>query len=235
MRGTTLVNLLTQYRAECRMSRNVNHNEADRDRQIGHIQRVQEWLWEDFNWPNLRVERTLEVAAGQNTYAMPDDLDIDRIEKVELWYGARYVELFNGIDAVHYSSFNPALDMRSWPLSRWRISEDEQLEVWPLPAEDYDATTLEGQIKITGIRTLNPLVEDTDTADLDDQLIVLFCAAEYLAGSGAKDANLKLDKANKRYSKLRGRQTKRNPVNMFVDQTRLRPERIPIAVFNSTS
>ena len=48
MRGTSLVQLLTKYRSESRMSRNVAHNAADRDRQVEHIQTVQEWLWEDF-------------------------------------------------------------------------------------------------------------------------------------------------------------------------------------------
>lgn len=235
MRGTSLVQLLTKYRSESRMSRNVAHNAADRDRQVEHIQTVQEWLWEDFDWPMLRVSRTVEIAAGQNTYDMPDDLHLDRTQKAELWYGGRYLPLTNGIDARHYSTFNPALDQRSWPITNWRIAEDEQLEVWPMPSQDYDATTLEGHIKLTGIRKLRPLIADTDVADLDDQLIVMFCAAEVLAATGAKDANLKLDKANKRYNKLRGNQQRRRVTSMFGGQQSQRPERIPIAVYNPTS
>jgi hypothetical protein len=235
MRGTTLTKLLDMYRAECRMSLNVNHNTVDRDRQIAHIQRTQEWLWEDFNWPTLRVERTIDLAAGQKTYEPPEDMHIDRIEKAEVWYSQAYLPLRPGIDAVHYTAYNPDLDQREWPPRRWRITEDEQIEVWPLPSQDADTTTLEGRVKLTGIRNLRALVTGTDVADLDDRLIILFCAAEYLAGSGGKDASLKLDQANKRYGKLRGAQQKRRVTRMFGCSDERRVERVPIAVYNSTS
>jgi hypothetical protein len=235
-RGTTLVKLLDLYRGECRLSFNPAHNAQDRDRQVNHIQRTQEWLWEDFDWPLLRVERTFELQAGQRYYDFPADVHIDRISKMEVFYDAAYCGLKPGIDAEHYTAYNSDLDERQWPPQRWRIAEDEQVEIWPIPDGNAVPSTLEGTVKVTGIKNLSPLVADGDRADLDDRMIILFCAAEYMAASGAKDANLKLDQANKRYAKLRGAQMPRKRFSMFgVGQPQDRPKRIPFAVYNKTS
>jgi hypothetical protein len=235
-RGTTLVKLLDLYRAESRLSFNPAHNAMDRDRQVAHIQRIQEWLWDDFNWPLLRVERTFPTQSGQRFYDFPTDMHIDRIEKLEVFFNAAYCPLRAGIDAEHYSAYNSDLDQRQWPPQRWRISEDENIEVWPIPNANADEATLEGTVKITGIRNLRPLVADIDTADLDDRLIILFCAAEVLGASGAKDASIKLDQANKRYIKLRGQQMPRKRFTLFgVRQQQDKERRIPIAVYNKPS
>lgn len=235
-RGTTLVKLLDLYRGECRLSFNPSLNAQARAAQVQHIQRTQEWLWDDFDWPLLRVERTINMAAGQRFYAFPEDMNIDRINKLEVYFNASYAPLCAGIDAEHYTAYNSDLDERQWPPRRWRMSEDEEIEIWPIPDTNADLTTLEGTVKLTGIRNLNPLVTDTDRADLDDRLIVLYCAAEYLAAKGEKDANLKLDQANKRYAKLKGKQMPRRKFNMFgVGEPTERPRRIPFAVYNEPS
>ena len=63
-RGTTLVKLLDDLRAECRISLNPAHNRQQRDVQVKMLQRKQEWLWNDFAWPHLRVERFIDLQAG---------------------------------------------------------------------------------------------------------------------------------------------------------------------------
>lgn len=232
-RRTTLVKLLDDLRAECRISLNPAHNRQNRDTQIKMLQRKQEWFWNDFAWPHLRVERYLDLAAGQRFYDMPDDLDITRITKIEVRDSAVYGKLHWGIDAQHYAAYDSELDARAWPIRRVKITEDEQLEVWPIPDQNYDPTTLDGRIKVTGIRHLKPLVADADRADLDDRLIVLHCAAEYLAASGAKDAQIKLDQANSLYLKLRGQLMPRRVHKMFVRDDDRRRQRLPIAVYRS--
>ena len=215
MRGATLVKLLDSLRAECGISLNPAHNPQNRDTQIGTLQRVQETLWGDFAWPHLRVERAIDVQAGQRYYDMPDDLDIDRIEKIEFRDGSAYLPLHWGIEACHYAAMDSEIGARSWPVQRVAITEGEQLEAWPIPANDFNATSLDGRIKITGIRKLRPLVADSDRADLDDNLLVLYAAAEYLARNGAKDAQVKQDKANRLYLKLRGNLMPRRTYRMF--------------------
>lgn len=231
-RGTTLLRLLDLYRSECRMSLNPAHNAQVRDTQVQHLQRVQEWLWTDFAWPVLRVERFLETQDGQRFYDLPEDLDIDRISKVEVKHDDVYNLMEPGLTAEHYAAYDSEKDERQWPPRRWRIYEGEQIELWPIPDSGFDPVTQDGRIKITGIRKLNPLVDDADRADLDDMLIVLYAASEHLAATGAKDAALKQQQANARFVRLRGQQTPRRRFRLFGADQDSRARRVPIAVYN---
>lgn len=214
-RGTTLSSLLTKYRIACRISTIEAHNTQNRDAQIMALREKQEWFWNDFAWPHLRVFRTIDAQAGQRTYSLPSDIDITRIQKVEVRYGSRFVPVLPGIDAEHYSLHDSDLDQRAWPVQRWQIVENDMLELWPIPDQNADTTTLEGRLRITAIRQLGQFVDDADTADLDDQLLVKSAAADYLASTGAKDAQLKLDEANRYYTRLRGQLTPRRKFQMF--------------------
>ena len=215
MRGTTLVKLLDDLRAEARLSLNPAHNAQNRSSQVKALQREQERLWEDFDWPHLRIYPQQPVQAGQRYYETPDNMIIDRIERVEIFLDGLWCKLEPGIDACEYSAWNSDLDARSWPPRKWKFNEDEDIELWPIPNINADPATMNGMLRITGIRNLNPLVDDTDRADLDDIMLVGFCAAKMLASSGAKDAKLTLDAANARYARLRGRLTPRSQYKMF--------------------
>lgn len=234
-RGTTLLRLLDMYRAESRLSLNPAHNSGARDTQVSHIQRVQNWLWSDFDWPVLLVERFLGVQDGQRYYDTPEGIQIDRVKSLAIKRDDVYVPLHSGIDDCHYAAYDSEKDERQWPPQRWKISEDEQIEIWPIPDSNYSAVSQEGRIKVRGIRDLKPLVNDDDRADLDDRLITLFCAAEYLAGQGAKDASLKQNQALAHYAKLRGQQTPRRKFTMFTKPNDQRIQRVPLAVYNKPS
>ena len=80
---------------------------------------------------------------------------------------------------------------------RWTGSKT-QIEVWPLPAS---AQTL----RVVGIRELRSLISNSDVADLDDQMIVLFAAAKILKAKKAEDWEDTLSAANSRRIKMRGR------------------------------
>lgn len=207
-RNQTLLKLLQDYRSEARLSGNPAHNTNVRETQVRTLQRIQEWLWEEHDWPHLFVERFLPVQAGQRFYTPPEDLTIDRIHKIEVRYGEQWCELDPLIPSEAYWHWDSELDERSWPVSRWRIYEDEQLEIWPIPDDNADPVSLEGTLKITGIRSLRPLVRDDDRADLDDRMLVLYAAAEHLAGTGAADAQFKADAAQKRVRALTGNLSK---------------------------
>lgn len=234
-RNTTLIELLDMYRHECGISSSSAHNIQDRDRQIHHIQRVQKWLWEDYDWPILRVTRDVELQAGQRYYDTPTDINIDRLISVQVYTNGAWRSLEPSIGAEHLSTYNSDLDERQWPPLRWAISEDEQVEVWPVPNTDGDSATLEGVLRYTGIRNLSPLISESDRADLDDTLITLFCAAEYLSDRDSKRAALKLDQANKRYRRLKSGQNPNRVHRFFGPSNTSRVERVPIAVYNSTS
>src|SRR5690606_30012439 len=76
-------------------------------------------------------------------------------------------------------------------------------------------TTRDGYLKFTGIRKLNDLVAAEDRCDLDSEMLVLFVASEMLAASGAKDAQLKLDKAQTRLARLTSNLKPRRRFRMF--------------------
>ncbi len=194
-RGKTLLKLLQDLRAEIRASGNAAHNASSRESHVLLLQRMQEDIYDRHDWPNLRVERFIDVQAGQRYYDPPPDINLDRVETIEVRYGQRWCPVTYGIDASHYSTWDSEIDQRSWPVQCWQIYEDEQIELWPVPADNADTTSLDGRLKITGIRKLAPLVADADTAMLDDRLIVLYAAAEILAASGAKDAQAKMQTA----------------------------------------
>jgi hypothetical protein len=234
-RGTTLDKLLNDLRAACRISLNAAHNAQHRDAQVQSLQRKQEWYWDDFAWPHLRVDRFIELQAGQRYYDMPTDLDITRINHIQVRMNSLWQGLKPGIDSSHYAAYDSDMGVRGSPVQRWNITEDEQIELWPIPDTNFDAATLEGKLKITGIRKLSPLIADGDRADLDDQLLVMSCAADYLAANGAKDSQLKLDQANRIYAKYRAQLMPRRIITIGVNTGDRHVERIPIAIHNKTS
>lgn len=212
-RGITLGKLLDNLRTELHASLNPAHNNQVRDKQVAFLQSTQEWLWADFTWPHLRAFRNYALQAGQYLYDISNDFDIDRIEKIEVKFGGRWRELHPGIDRVHYFLHDTELDQRSWPVCRWKIAENEQIEVWPIPDANGDPTLLEGYLKVTGIRRLRPLVADSDRCDLDDQLIYLFAAAK--SEPGTQQGKFALNLANKRLAKLKANLTPRRQFKMF--------------------
>jgi hypothetical protein len=212
-RGSTLVKLLDDLRAELHASLNPAHNNQARDKQVKFLQSTQEWLWADFTWPHLRVHRNYKLQAGQFLYDIGADFDIDRIEKIEAKFSGRWIPIMPGIDAAHYALWDTELGQRSSPVRRWRIAENEQVELWPIPIVDGDPVLLEGHIKVTGIRKLRPLVEDDDRCDLDDQLIYLYAAAK--SSPATQEGKFALNLANKRMARLKGNLTPRRQFKMF--------------------
>ena len=190
MRGKSLEYILNGVRAEARLSLLPAHNTQVRDSQIKLIQREQERLWEDFAWPHLRIRHLMPLQAGQRLYETPTTADytiqMDRIEKIEVRDGGEWRPLGTQITGEHLSAHDSDLDERSWPARAWRATADDDIEIWPIPDQNADADTLEGYLKITGIRNLQPFTTDNHRADLDDRLISLYVAGGILAATGAK-------------------------------------------------
>ena len=233
MRGKTLGNLLDQLRTEAKISRTPAHNVAGRDEQIQMLQRKQEFFWEDFNWPHLEVVRNIALAEGQRYYSPPSDVDIGRILAVSVRNGSQWLPVDPGIQDGHYAAFDSDLDQRGDPAQRWQLTESG-IEIWPIPDTDYNSTTLEGRLRIRAIRNLSPFTAEEDTADLDDRLIVLHCAAEILAGKGDKSAQSKADMAEATYARLRAGLLPRNSIRMFGGRTDVRrPGSPPIAIYRA--
>lgn len=215
MRGKTLEAILNKVRVKARLSLLPANNTQVTDSHKQLIRDEQERLWEDYAWPHLRVQLLVPLQAGQHEYAVPTTLTMDRIEHITVRDGGEWRKLRTQITEEDYSLHETALDERSWPIRAWQANDEDQIDVWPIPDQNADPTTLDGYMRVTGIRSLNTFVAEADTADLDDELIALYVAGGLLASTKAADAQLKLEAANKLYTKLKGKQTKGSTFNMF--------------------
>lgn len=229
-RGVTLGELVTKLRIAARLDPNpaLSKNVAPLMEQT--LRDTQERLYDEFDWPFLKVQRDKELSAGERYYDVPTDMNLERIIAVDVRVGNEWRPVERGIPLDCYSAVDSDADDRRDPVERWDVIDTgsgEQLEVWPIPSTNGDA------LRISGIRKLKPLIVQSATADLDDQLIVLFSAAEMLALKDKDAAKLKLQQGSKRLSTLEGRVTKKR-ANGFVlggsDTERERPRRGPAIV-----
>lgn len=200
-RGKQLLSLIAQLRAETGRSQNVAVGTDEVENLKVLLQRTQETLYEEYEWPHMMVQKTITLAAGTRYYDFPTGLNFDRIQDVKLKYNNVYVELERGIEFEDYSIYdsNASPVERSFPTLKWDIRDTgsgEQIEVWPVPSQ---AAT----IYMFGTKNLGDLIQEADTADLDDRLIVLFAAAELLARQKSNDAKIKLSQAEKRLMTLK--------------------------------
>lgn len=208
-RGTSLGQLIEDLRAEIGHSLQPNLGRATRDVLLNYLQRTQRRLWEDYSWPFLRVRRDLAISATQRYYNLPSDVTFERIEMVEFKHGDVWHKLMYGIGRDQLNQHDSDRNVTSWPIRRYDAYEvNNQVEFWPVPAENSDPSTGAGEVRITGIRNLSPFIASSDTADLDDQLIVLYAAAEIAARQKQGDAQNKLQQANAHYSRLKARLAK---------------------------
>ena len=75
-------------------------------------------------------------------------------------------------------------------------------------ANNSDAATGTDSVRVHGIKNLSQFTGEADTADLDDQLIVLYAAAEILARQKQADAQNKIAQAQAHYARLKARMAK---------------------------
>jgi hypothetical protein len=195
-RGAQLLQLVEKFRAETRQSTlpALGTDSLPHVKQL--LRRTQEMLYSDpaNDWAFLRMWLTKPIQAGNIYYDPPDNLNMDRIEAVYVRSGNEWLPLERGIDVKEYAQYDPDdTTARGFPTERWDLrwtGTSTQIEIWPRPSEN-------STIRFKCLRPLRPMISDSDVADLDDNLIVLFAAAEELSAQKSKDADTKLQMAQK--------------------------------------
>lgn len=171
--------------------------------QFDHLlARQQQRLWEDFDWPFGFIERDEQLQNDGRYYTFDNDIDHSRIVCAHVKYGDIWHPLEYGINPDHYNEFDSDEGETSEPALRWQHYEGNQFEVWPVPK------TADQTLRFRAIKKLPPLTDAGHTAVLDDNLIVMFAASEYLARAKAADAPAKLAQATQHYNKLKGNSLK---------------------------
>lgn len=212
-RGKTLNELVTDLRLEARYDSNPATSISVLPHMQQAIRSTQEFLYDEFDWPFLKVQRDIPLEAGQRYYDFPEDINLERVQRVDVLYGNVWQPVIRGIDLDDYTTHDSDAGERTDPVLKWDVrdtGDSEQMEIWPIPASNGM------KVRVRGIRNLKPLVEDSDRADLDDMMIVLYAAGELLATSDPKTAQVKLARGKARRDTMEGRvmKTRNNTFSM---------------------
>jgi hypothetical protein len=203
--GKQLRDMLTDLRAEIGHSLNVAHGINDRETLLYYLNRTQLDLYRNYNWPQLIVDRDVPVADGQRYYTYPADLAFDDITNIWVLVNTVYNELAYGIGPYDMTVWNSDTGFKAWPTQKWmHHADDNRFELWPVP--DGSAAAQNAIVRLRGTKTVFKMVNDSDESTLPDNLIVLFSAAEILQRDGAKDATMKVQRANEAMRRHRVRQ-----------------------------
>jgi hypothetical protein len=223
----TLDNVLKKLRAEIGAKMvpvSVDANQEDVYKAV--LSRVYERLWNEFDWPHLRVEIDVSIPSATQYIeltanpASATTLDFQRVNQAWIrkaavaapdeayWYPMDY-----GIGPGHYNVRSTAGDFRSLNWQQYVDPLDpntQKFELWPVLTFDASQRM---DVRFYGIKQLTePNLENAgDVLELDDNMVVLYAAAELLRRKNADDADYKLAQAQQLYSKLKGQQNKSEP------------------------
>lgn len=165
----------------------------------------QKWLSCEYDWPFLEDRFDVNVVPNSRYLAFPTTdqqghtttLNLERPVLVETFWNNLWTKLDYGIGSSQFNYLNSDQPgNKQDPIQNWRWSEENQFEIWPI-------NTGPQTVRFTGQRALGVLVAPSDTADLDDLLIVLPVAAELLARSKQQDSQLKQQQFQERLWRLR--------------------------------
>ena len=175
-RNRTLQECLFDLRAECGLATDSSVGQSENPALKVLLRRTQEILYDEHDWPHLSgqwLDKTL--AAGQRYYDLPSGLNYERAATASIYWGSIWQPMTYGFGPETYNQFDSSLNERSDPALKWRVYSGTQFEVWPLPAT---ATTM----RFVGTRALGAFEADSDVCALDATMVVLFAAAERMAG-----------------------------------------------------
>lgn len=207
MPGRLLSDLLNATRMEAGHSTSPAMGVNDVETITYLINRTQNELAYSYDWPNLQIDRDITLVANQRYYPYPEDMPFEQVNAMWVLLNAVWNVIEYGIYPEHFAIWNSDLGFISWPVQRWMHNYDQnEFECWPIPSQT-------GALRLRGHLLIPELIAMDDTCIMDPTMIVLFTAAELLARENAKDAPIKLQKANAYLHRLQTRQTahKRRP------------------------
>ena len=190
-RNTTLANLVTMLQAQ--LGQAITASPANLAQLQSLLSAKQQWLASEYDWPFLedRFDTPIPPQSRYLSFPTIDNegltlaMNMERPYRVEVFWNNLWSPVEYGIGSAEFNYLNSDQPGQIQdPIQRWRWSEEGQFEIWPINS----TSTV---IRFTGQRALDGLVNSTDTADLDDQLIVLAVAAELLARNKQQDAQNK--------------------------------------------
>lgn len=203
-RGTQLRELINMLRAELGQSlqRSTGINSVESSKYA--LRNTYQWLYDDYDWPFLKIERDLSLAKGQRYCTLPGDLAFEGVDYVWTRSERDWLPVRLGIDSARYSEVSPT-ETRD-PILLWDAYGDNQIEVWPPPASEVP-------LRVCGVRKFEPLLDEKDVCLLDDLMVVWWTVARSAptAKSGSGALFIELAKSRLRKQRIRNRGAKTEP------------------------
>lgn len=160
------------------------------------IKSAQEALYLEFDWIELKTTHERQTGSNQAFYDYPPDCNVERINSISVYWGGVYNPLKEGIELQHRSS-----NVGTVPC---RYERREQLEVWPVPqSTDY-------KLRFEYIKTLNPLVNNSDRTSLPSEIVNLYALANAKAHYRQPDADQYANQLNVVLSRLKSKHRSRS-------------------------
>lgn len=204
MKTATLLEIVQNVRYELGFADGFTQGVADVPATRYMVRRMQEQLYESFNWPHLIAEYDLTLSAGDKAYTFVAPMNRDKTFSFHVKYSEVWRPVDQGFDTTIYNSTMPEDTYREDPVRRWRILDDTQFEVWPTPASEQI-------LRWRGIKPLPQLVNDGDVSALDANLLTLFVAAQMAARMKSAQAGVLNDQAQALFQRLKGQGMSHKP------------------------
>jgi hypothetical protein len=206
--STLILNLKFELGASSSPAAGINQQ----DQLIYMLNRAQEQIAIDFEWPLFTVDRDIPIVVGTRYYAYPTDLDYSSVERVWLVWNTLYGEMSYGIGPEQFALFNSNTGFTSWPVERWMHNADSGLfELWPVPSEAPPATPTSqaALIRMRGTKLYTTMVNPSDQSTFPATAIVLYAASEILMRAKDDSAQAKLAAGQAYIRRLKVRQNKK--------------------------
>lgn len=159
------------------------------------IRSAQEQLYTQFDWKELKAVYERPTGTNQQFYDYPADCNIERVNKISVNWGGRYLELTQGIENSD-RSFNPAGVPAKYEMR-------EQLEVWPIPSS---ANYI---LRFDYIKTLAPLVNNSDRVSLPSEIVFLHALSNAKSHYRQADAQTYASQLDSMLNKLKAQHRSR--------------------------
>lgn len=209
-RGVALSVLRALFKAETHSSQDTI---SATDTEINYLlATTQATLCARYDWPFMADRWERSCTAGTRYFSLPTSnvrsisatINFERPVRVHVkWNGNFWYPVKTGISVEEYNAWDSDDGEAADPIQRWSLdtntgdsSNADEFEVWPIPVTTQT-------IRFEGQRAPRALASDSDKADLDDRLIILLAAAEWLTNAGSEKAPLAQSKAANHLTSIR--------------------------------
>lgn len=160
------------------------------------IRGAQEALYLEFDWIELKSVYERTTGVNQQFYDYPDDCNVERIKSISIYWNGKYIPLQEGIELEHRGITPGTVPCR--------FERREQLEIWPVPqSTDYT-------LRFEYIKTLSPLVSNSDRTSLPSEAVKLYALANAKAHYRQPDANQYATQLNSLLNRLKSKHRSRS-------------------------